>query len=163
MTERTVPYITGDLRTAIEQRRTERRLRQQADEERARQLALQKAEAQRAEWITALRADNNALRIIALLGLVPEDIRIDREYFRLYLRGQALIADGVRFTVAIIQSPTGAAYHYANVTCAADGYEREYRGITIPELSDRILDAAEQALDWLNTTKQADAIWGNGG
>jgi hypothetical protein len=148
---------TTDLRAAVEQRRAERRRQQAEQERRARQLALEKATKQRADWIAALRADKGAVRTLALFGLRPEDATIEPERYHIYLHGQALIADGVLFTVAIVQSPQGATYHYANVACAclAANYEREYRGLTTGELSDRILDAAEEALKRLTAEQES--------
>lgn len=147
MTDLTMTYIT-DLRAAVEQRRAERRRQQEDAERRARQLALEKATAQRADWIAALRADKSAVRTLALFGLRPEDATIHPDEYHVYLSGQALIEDGALLSLLIVLSPRGATYHYANVRCScpAADYEHEYRGLTTGELSDRILDAAEEAL-----------------
>lgn len=156
MTDLTMTYTT-DLRAAVEQRRAERRRQQEDAERRARQLALEKATAQRADWIAALRADKNAVRTLALFGLRPDDAAIHPDEYHVYLSGQALIEDGALLSLLIVLSPRGATYHYANVRCScpAADYEHEYRGLMLSEMADRIMDAAEQALKRLTAGQES--------
>jgi len=136
---------TTPLLAAVEARRTQRDEEARLDEERRIAFAHSAVERRRDRWIAELKSVRSAVDALRLLGVSPDDAKITVEGSPI-LYGNTYLDNDIKFQVAVILTYRDA---YANVVCVCDTsprWTKHVRGVTVHELHDVILDAADDLL-----------------
>jgi len=139
--------VDTDLAVAVKRRRQGYERQQAEDKRRQHAAAMRMAEDSRKKWMAALAADKDAFDILALLNVVPGDIVINDTY-QVHFAGEGAVSRDVILRAEVTLLAVNSMLMAAHLICERPRYDRTIQ-VSVRQLADVVLDAAEAVLDEL--------------